>query len=244
MSETIAKANMVISHTGSQYRVNNHNLSVVANGKLDEKAEDERKSLIKSMGKRGTPNAVAKKWKAPQETPIKDTLPATCSAKKSLEEFEERKQIQMQKRQEYERKLSEQKQKDEELRKQRREEIMRRYSSNYEITEKTSCSISSNQSSRRATHDTDTRKFDDNAFLADLEELEVSRKDYETLSKSGQAALRRRSSGNNYFPRTTSNSSRTSVSDRASLFEKLEREALTSSDVLNNPTKSRKSSNM
>jgi len=216
MSESIAKANMVIS--GSQYRTNNHNLSVISNGKLDEKAEDERKFLIKSMTKRGTPNAVANRWSAPVEKSLKDELPES-STKKSLEEFEARKSIQLQRKKEYELELKVQKDREEAERRARREAIMRRYSEKAET---------------KTYH---KNNGDDDAFLADIEKLEVSKSDYEKLSESGKSAVRRISSSNN-------SSSRKSISDRASIFEKLEEEAALSSRILQNPSKSRKSSGL
>ena len=96
----------------------------------------------------------------------KDKLP-DCSAKKSLEEFEARKSVQLLKRKEYELKLKAEKDKEEAERKIRREEIMRRYS------EKSENKPRNFQPSIRM-----SRTEDDDAFLADIEKLEVSRSDY------------------------------------------------------------------
>lgn len=75
-------------------------LHVVSSGKLDEKAEAERFNLIKSMGRRGTPNAVKNKWAPIQEQTTKDILnqsssvdPNSLKARQSLEAFEARKKI-------------------------------------------------------------------------------------------------------------------------------------------------------
>ena len=59
------------------------------------KAETERFSLIKSMSKRGTPNAVQNKWKPIVETTTKDVLKDERNDKtlKSIEAFEARKKM-------------------------------------------------------------------------------------------------------------------------------------------------------
>ena len=115
-------------------------LHVVSTGKLDEKAEAERFSLIKSMSKRGTPNAVGNKWKPIIEKDTKEILadqPVTNSKTlKSIQAFEARKKILDEKK----KKENEQQKKKEaemekirqERRKQRRSMIEESFGSNYQ----------------------------------------------------------------------------------------------------------------
>ena len=115
-------------------------LHVVSTGKLDEKAEAERFSLIKSMSKRGTPNAVGNKWKPIIEKDTKQILadqPVTNSKTlKSIQAFEARKKILDEKKEkeneEQKRKEAEMEKVRQERRKQRRSMIEESFGSSYQ----------------------------------------------------------------------------------------------------------------
>merc|ERR1712178_677503 len=100
------KFNTINSAVTEVDHLRKNHLQLVSNGKIDEKAEQERRSLIKSMSRRNTPNAVTNKWQPIEEKSTNQILKQEAprsSALKSLELFEHRKSIDKSRRLEKER---------------------------------------------------------------------------------------------------------------------------------------------
>merc|ERR1712178_440142 len=68
------KFNTINSAVTEVDHLRKNHLQLVSNGKIDEKAEEERRSLIKSMSRRNTPNAVSSKWRPIEEATTNDIL--------------------------------------------------------------------------------------------------------------------------------------------------------------------------
>lgn len=119
------------STNGEPDHLRRNHLHVVCNGKIDEKAEEERRSLIKSMSKRNTPNAVANKWAPIKEKDSKQVLKEYAprsSALKSLEMWEQRKSVELAKRSEEQKIIDARRAAQEEQRRAKRAELLQRYS--------------------------------------------------------------------------------------------------------------------
>lgn len=126
------KFNTINSAVTEVDHLRKNHLQLISNGKVDEKAEEERRSLIKSMSRRNTPNAVTEKWRPVEEisteTVLKKEAPRS-SALKSLELFEQRKSFEKSRREEREKREDLKRKEETERRMARRAEFVKKYSS-------------------------------------------------------------------------------------------------------------------
>lgn len=131
------KFNTINSAVTEVDHLRKNHLQLISNGKVDEKAEEERRSLIKSMSRRNTPNAVTEKWRPVEEisteTVLKKEAPRS-SALKSLELFEQRKSFENSRREEREKHEDLKRKEETERRMARRAEFVKKYS-NFDASE-------------------------------------------------------------------------------------------------------------